>query len=324
MTDARAPLEAPEGTRDLLFDAARRLRGCEAGIGRVFDAAGYAEVIPPAIERAELFEDVACLRASDSSGRSLAVRADFTDQIARIAATRLKELTPLKLWYRGPVVRDVPPGRMTPRERIQIGLELIGEPSAEADVEVLALAGRALEAVGLREDEVRVSVGSTAYFAAVLAAAKVARPLQAQLRDCIDRKDRGGTAQLAAQVTDANARDALVFLASPEPQAEVLATARRLAPDDLAAQAIDRLAVVVAEARAQLGERLEVDLGEVRGLGYYTGLVFNVYASGAPGPVGGGGRYDRLLARFGDDRAAVGFSLDLDALAPLAKVEATR
>jgi ATP phosphoribosyltransferase regulatory subunit len=61
-----------------------------------------------------------------------------------------------------------------------------------------------------------------------------------------------------------------------------------------------------------------VDLGEVRGLGYYTGIVFNLYASGAPRPVGGGGRYDTLLGRFGDPRPAVGFSLDLDALVPLA------
>ena len=68
-----------------------------------------------------------------------------------------------------------------------------------------------------------------------------------------------------------------------------------------------------------LGAELEVDLGEVRGLGYYTGLVFNLYTAGAPRAVGGGGRYDTLLGRFGDPRPAVGFSLDLDALVPLAR-----
>jgi ATP phosphoribosyltransferase regulatory subunit len=100
----------------------------------------------------------------------------------------------------------------------------------------------------------------------------------------------------------------------------VLETARTLAPGDDARAAVDRLEKTVRAARQTgLGDRLEVDLGEVRGLGYYTGLVFNIYVTGAPGPVGGGGRYDKLLSRFGDPRPAVGFSLDLDAVAPLAR-----
>ena len=100
----------------------------------------------------------------------------------------------------------------------------------------------------------------------------------------------------------------------------MLSRAQELAPDDLAASALRRLssALQVAQAR-NLGAELEVDLGEVRGLGYYTGVVFNLYATGAPRAVGGGGRYDTLLGRFGDPRPAVGFSLDLDALVPLAR-----
>src|SRR5205085_12076722 len=90
-----------------------------------------------------------------------------------------------------------------------------------------------------------------------------------------------------------------------------------LSPSQKARDAVERLAVVLAQARS-LGAELEVDLGEVRGLGYYTGLVFNLYAAGAPRAVGGGGRYDGLLGKFGDPRPAVGFSLDLDALVPLA------
>lgn len=312
------PLDAPEGTRDLLFEGARRLRACESALARTFDATGFAEVIPPAIERAELFDGLPALRASDLTGRALAVRADFTSQVARIAATRLPDRTPLRLWYRGPVVRDVPPGRITPRERWQCGVEVIGDPSVEADVELLTVASRALDALGVSAQEGRIVVGSTAYFAAVLERAGVNGAQAAALRDAIDRKDRARTAALASELEPGAARDALVFLASPESQQTVLETARRLAPDTDAAQAIERLERIVEGARS-LGERVEIDLGEVRGIGYYTGLVFNVYVAGAPGPVGGGGRYDRLLARFGDPRAAVGFSLDLDALAPLAR-----
>jgi ATP phosphoribosyltransferase regulatory subunit len=97
----------------------------------------------------------------------------------------------------------------------------------------------------------------------------------------------------------------------------LLQRARDVAPSPRALAALERLSKVVAGARAASAE-LEVDLGEVRGLGYYTGLVFNLYAAGAPRAVGGGGRYDGLLGKFGDPRPAVGFSLDLDALVPLA------
>jgi ATP phosphoribosyltransferase regulatory subunit len=106
----------------------------------------------------------------------------------------------------------------------------------------------------------------------------------------------------------------------PRPQTEarqLLARAETLAPSDEALRALRRISAALAAAKS-LGAELEVDLGEVRGLGYYTGIVFNLYAMGSPRPVGGGGRYDTLLGRFGDPRPAVGFSLDLDALVPLA------
>jgi ATP phosphoribosyltransferase regulatory subunit len=320
MESRPAPTEAPEGTRDLLFESARRVRACETALQAVFSEAGYDEVIPPSIEKAEIFDGVAAMRASDGAGRAIALRADFTAQIARIAATRLRDREVLRLWYRGPVVRDMPAGRMAPRERLQCGLELIGQPGVDADEETLGLVSAAIDALGFDRTEVRISVGSTAYFAAILAHADLSPRARMQLRDAIDRKDRAGTRMLTEAIDSARVRDALSFLASAEPQAAVLETADALAPDEAARTAVARLRSVVTSARrGPLGDILEVDLGEVRGLGYYTGLVFNVYVAGAPGPVGGGGRYDQLLGRFGDGRPAVGFSLDLDALAPLAR-----
>lgn len=318
MTESTVPLEAPEGTRDLLFEGAKQLRRAESAVARVFDAAGFDEVIAPTVEHAELFSDVAALHTSDSTGKLLAVRADFTSQMARIAATRLADSPLLKLWYRGSVVRDMPSGRMAPRERFQAGLEFMGDDSPKADAAILELTSTALNALGLGENDVRISVGSTAYFAALLDACNAPPILRAQLRDAIDRKDLSGVESLAAALEPA-ARDAVVFLATPTSQADVLDRAYALAPDAAGKDAIERLRTVVELARPGLGERLEVDLGEVRGLGYYTGLVFNAYATGAPGAVGGGGRYDNLLWRYGDSRAAVGFSLDLDTLAPLAR-----
>src|SRR5207248_155561 len=242
----------PQGTQDLLFEAARRLRRCEAALAHLFEERGFAEVIPPALESAEVFAlasphgEAGALRAVDRHGHLLALRADFTAQVARIAATRLAGVTPLRLYYRGSVVREGLAETGTPRERLQAGCELVGVEGPEADAEMLDLAAHSLRILGLSGSSPRLAVGTVGYFSA-----------------------------------------------------------------------LERLSKVLAGARAASAE-LEVDLGEVRGLGYYTGLVFNLYAAGAPRAVGGGGRYDGLLGKFGDPRPAVGFSLDLDALVPLA------
>jgi len=306
------------GTQDLLFEAARRLRRCEATLCERFEARGYAEVIPPTIEAADVFGPEA-FRALDRSGKLVAVRADFTAQVARIAATRLAGMSPLRLYYRGSIVRRVAPESGPPAERLQAGCELVGADGPEADAEVLALASESLHALGVRG---RISVGSTGYFSALAAAAGASPRLAAALNDAVDRKDLPTLRLLCErEVPPGKAREAILLLAQPpRPQAdarEMLGRAESLAPSDEASTALRRLVAALFAARS-LGAELEVDLGEVRGLGYYTGLVFNLYAMGSPRPVGGGGRYDTLLGRFGDPRPAVGFSLDLDALVPLA------
>jgi ATP phosphoribosyltransferase regulatory subunit len=327
--DQRRPAAPAPGTQDLLFEAARRLRRCEAALSRVFEARGFAEVIPPAVESAEVFAaasangDAGALRAVDRHGHLLAVRADFTAQVARIAATRLSRISPLRLYYRGSVVREGAAETGVPRERLQAGCEIVGIEDASADVEVLALAAASLEALGIGPAAARISVGTVGYLSALFDAARVPPRLARTLSDAIDRKDLPTLRALCTREVPAGPpRDALLMLAQPpRPQAEaraLLDQAIALSPNEAASAALRRLSSVLTEARS-LGTELEVDLGEVRGLGYYTGLVFNLYASGAPRPVGGGGRYDGLLGRFGDPRPAVGFSLDLDALVPLAR-----
>ena len=306
------------GTQDLLFEGARRLRRCEATLCAQFEAKGYAEVIPPAIEAADVFGPEA-FRALDRSGKLIALRADFTAQVARIAATRLAGVSPLRLYYRGSIVRRVSPDSGPVYERLQAGCELVGASGPEADAEVLALAAASLHALGVRG---RISLGSTGYFSALASAAGASGRLASALNDAVDRKDLPTLRTLCErEVPAGKARESILMLAQPpRPQTEareLLTRAEALAPSSEALEAIRRISAALAAARS-LGAELEVDLGEVRGLGYYTGIVFNLYALGSPRPVGGGGRYDTLLGRFGDPRPAVGFSLDLDALVPLA------
>lgn len=329
----------PPGTQDLLFEAARRLRRCEAALAHRFEQHGFAEVIPPSLERAEVFGAASpdggqdgsggagALRAVDRSGHLLALRADFTAQVARIAATRLSRVSPLRLYYRGSVVRESRADGGELRERLQAGCELVGASGPDADAEMLALAHASLHALGILAGTARLSVGTVAWFGALLAAAGAGPRLSRALSAAIDRKDLPTLRGLCArEVPLGKARDALLLLARPPvPHADaptLLAQARSLSPSSDAVAALDRLEATLADARARgVASELEVDLGEVRGLGYYTGLVFNLYVAGAPRAVGGGGRYDTLLGRFGDQRPAVGFSLDLDALVPLAHPE---
>ena len=343
----------PPGTQDLLFEAARRLRRCEAALAALFEGAGYAEAIPPLVERAAVFDPPEAaprtgkagaddsstalleggalaaekhppgpLRAVDRSGQLLALRADFTAQIARIAATRLAGISPLRLYYRGSVVRESEGTGGELRERLQAGCELVGESDPRTDAELLSLAAAAPGALGV--SKARLSIGTVAWFSALVDAADASPRLMHALSDAIDRKDRPTLERLCrAEVAPGKARDALLLLVrAPVAEAQagaLLDEARRLAPSPAATAALDRLAATLPLLRSQRSATgIELDLGEVRGLGYYTGLVFNLYAEGAPRAVGGGGRYDTLLGRFGDPRPAVGFSLDLDVLVPLA------
>jgi ATP phosphoribosyltransferase regulatory subunit len=309
--ETAAPLP---GTQDLLFDAARRLRRCEAALLQVFEAAGYAEVIPPAVEAADVFGAEA-FRALDRSGRLVGFRADFTAQVARIAATRLAGVSPLRLHYRGSVVRRLGHGLV--HELLQAGCELVGANGPEADAEIVGLASASLKALGL--EQARISLGSTGYFSALANAAGASEKLAAALIDAVDRKDLPTLRALCEQeIKSGAAREALLMLAQPprikSAAHELLREAEKTAPEGAAKAELRRLAEVLDKAG---DPRIEIDLGEVRGLGYYTGIVFNLYAPGAPKAVGGGGRYDSLLGRFGDPRPAVGFSLDLDALVAL-------
>lgn len=308
----------PEGTEDLIGDAARGLRRCEQAVAGLLEGAGFEEVVLPALERLELVralgeEPDGLLQAVDRTGSVLVVRADFTASVARLAATRLRGRSPLRLYYRGSVVRDHEPGRLSRRERFQLGCELIGDGSAEADAQIVALAVQAVRAAGAHG--AAVSVGSAGYLAALLDEAGAAEELRPAIALAIDRKDQGELRGLCAPLAG-RARDALVELAGRCDGDEALARALASAPSARARDALSRAREVVLRAR-QLdpGAPVEADLGEIRGPRYYTGLVFNVYAAGAARALGGGGRYDRLLARFGDDRPAVGFCLDLDELA---------
>jgi ATP phosphoribosyltransferase regulatory subunit len=315
--------EVPPGVQCFVGDEARRRRRIEEAVVAVFEGWDYEEIIPPIFDYADVFAGEALAAKTYSfigrDGSVLALRPDFTSLLAKIAAGRLRARpSPLRLYYSGEVVRFEPPRAGAQSELHQMGLEHMGGDARSADAEVLAVAAECLERAGA-VDWV-LALGHVGVFNGLVGGAGFDAARVELLRERVEAKDAAGVREaLSGSELRTATAEAIVELSSLAGGREVLNEAERvLATSSTASAALGELrAVVGALDVAGLGERVAVDLGEVRGLDYYTGLVFRVFAPGLGFEVGGGGRYDGLLARFGRPLPAVGFMLGLDRLAVL-------
>ena len=321
VTATERPIRLPSGVRDFLPRAAARRRALAEDVLRVFEAWGYARIITPQFERADVLERglgagdraTAIRFVEPGTGEVVALRPDITPQIARVVATRMAEIPgPIRLCYEGAVTRI---GEHGQREVLQAGIELVDAASPHGDAEVIAVAAAALAA--LRLPEVALDVGHVAPVQHVLAAAPDDR-CRAALSAALARKDRAGlrVAARALPTEVAPLAEALGTLWG-EPTA-TLARARALPWPSTVQRALAELEAVLAAlpALAPTAPVLTIDLGELRGFDYYTGVRFAAFAAGAPTAVLRGGRYDELLARYrGAPRPATGFAIDLEVVA---------
>ena len=309
----------PPGALDLTGEAVRRRRSLQRAAMDALEHAGYEELLPPTFEYEDTFIRAAgaaiaerLVRFPDRDGRILALRYDFTASLARVAATTFADASrPLRLCYSGKVYRQEPERGGRPREMLQVGAELLGQGDLAADVEIVRITLGLLGAAGVRDFQ--LNLGHVGVLAAGLDA--IEEPLRADVRRWIDRKDQGSLRRaLAGFSGDActlmtlpfviGRRDALEAAAQNAPHASMAGLGHLLALDS----------ALTAKERAHL----VYDLGEVRGLDYYTGIHFELYVSGAGRAAGAGGRYDDLMGRFGRPMPAVGVSLDLDIIAEVA------
>jgi ATP phosphoribosyltransferase regulatory subunit len=306
----------PPGALDLTGEAARRRRQLQRATMAVLERAAYEELIPPTLEYQDTFlraggPGVAerLIRFPDRDGRILALRYDFTASLARIAATTFSAADrPLRLCYSGTVYRQEPERGGRPREMLQVGAELLGQGDLAADIEIVRLTIALVRAAGLQDFQ--VNLGHVGVLAPGIAA--LDQELRADVRRWIDRKDRGSLCRALAGATgDAATLTALPFVIG---RREALTGALGLAPR-AAAPGLEHLLALDAALTADERTHVVYDLGEVRGLEYYTGVHFEVYVAGTGRAAGTGGRYDELMARFGRPMPAVGVSLDLDTIA---------
>ncbi len=320
---SRSLTQVPPGVQCFVGDEARRRRAIEDVVLGVFEGWDYEEIIPPLFDYADVFTGEALAHKTYSfvgrDGSLLALRPDFTSLLAKIAAGRLHDRpTPIRLYYSGEVLRYEPPKAGRQSELYQIGLEHLGGEARAADVEVLAVAAECLDRLGASGWV--IALGHVGVFAGLVAAAGTNPAETELLRSRIEAKDVSGVREiLAGARTPAPAAEALARLCSFAGDPPILGMAEQaFAAFPEAAAALRELRGVAASLDAcGLSAHAAIDLGEVRGLDYYTGFVFRVYARGLGFEVGGGGRYDTLLARFGRPMPAVGFMLGLDRVALL-------
>jgi len=299
----------PPGTRDVLPDEMRELRALTLRLSAAFDRAGYGEVSTPSVEYEEVLRrgDAnaagAGFRLFDERGQILALRSDPTIPIARLVANRYDSVEgPLRFSYFENAYRAVASGSGQAREFLQGGVELIGVPGVEGDAEVIALVVSALEEAGLRRH--RVGLGDASLYRDLLAAADVPEDERAPLLELLWRRDLPGLETRVERLgLSAAARKRLVELPTLRGGPEVLGRAE-------GAENLRELHELLAE-RGVGPDRVIFDLGMLRELGYYTGTIFEIYDPAVAFALGGGGRYDELLGRFGQPRPASGAGLDV-------------
>jgi ATP phosphoribosyltransferase regulatory subunit len=309
----------PPGTRDILPDEMRELRRLHLAMIEVFESRGYGEVATPAIEYNEVLARgdgrtaSSSYRFFDERGDLLALRTDMTVPIARLVASRYSNAAmPLRLCYLANAFRAVRPQRGQMREFAQAGIELIGAPAPEGTVEVVEVLEAALDAAGLN----RAVIG--------LGDADLYRQLLEELGIEGEARDRVlarlATHDLVGLEAELSERGGI----SEEQVATCVALSQLRGGSDVLDRARHAGGEAVQRATARLGEtyaaleargvadRVRIDLGLLRDLGYYSGAILEVYDPALGHILGGGGRYDRLLKRFGLDLPAAGFALYLE------------
>ena len=317
-----APIRLPSGVRDFLPRAAQRRRALAERVERVFAAWGYAHLITPVYEHADVLERGLTSKAQairfvePGTGEVVALRPDITPQIARIAATRMGDIEgPLRLCYAGAVIRRTG-GARTQREILQAGVELLGAPPPTGDGEMAALGAEILAATRITPR--RLEIGHVGPVRQLLDA--IAPSLADALSERLALRDLSGAEALADSL---GGEQAALARTLPRLTGSIDRVRRIAAEAGVAAiiePALGEIETVIASARAQAPAAMDavdvsVDLGEVDGFPYYTGVRLAGWLDGVGSAVLVGGRYDRLVARYGGDRLATGFAVDIELVA---------
>ncbi len=306
----------PEYIQDMLPDEAWRIEGMRRDVLELLRRSGYQLVSPPLLEYVESLlindsedMDLRSFKLVDQlSGRTLALRADITPQVARIDAHLLNRQGIARLCYAGSVLHTQPAGLMRTREPLQIGAELYGHEGIESDLEVQRLMLQALALMGI--GGVHLDLGHVAVFRSLVKRAAIPAALEAELFNALQCKDVPVLRALVAGLPQ-DVQAALLALPQLYGGVEVIARARAALPAypevTAALNELEQAAVHLKTLARDIG----IDLAELRGYHYHSGMVFAAYHAGSHDAIALGGRYDDVGKAFGRARPATGFSMDL-------------
>lgn len=310
----------PEGARDRLFIECEERRRVQAALTGLFAQRGYSEIITPEEEFYDLFTlagsaipQEEMVKLIDRSGKICVLRPDCTTPIARVAATRLKDIVlPCRFYYNQAVYRSGQEHRGQRREIPQCGIELIGAKGRKADLEVIATAVDALRACGL--EEFHIELGHADIFPAFARQLSLSQEDLEQMRSLVEGKNYAALSDFLAPYAGQPAAAAVQRLAYLFGGVEVLDEAEALAGGEM--PAIGHLRDLYQKLdQSGYGRYIRFDLGMVHHIDYYTGPIFRGYVEGAGDAVLSGGRYDQLCASFGRPAQATGFAVNVDVVA---------
>ena len=321
----------PDGTNDKLFEQCEAETKITEKLSSLFESAGYRKVRTPGLEflsafaaSASYFPPEEMYKLSDSEGRLIAVRPDSTIPIARLTATKLKggEM-PLRLYYAQNVFRRQPEHRGLDSEIMQMGVEFIGDAGFSADIDMISLAVRSLEAV--YKGRFRIEIGHVGLYKRLMERLGAGEELKGRIHRYINAKNYSALEDALEDVLTADKEKAdvkktaelILKLPGLFGGTEALNEAVSLFEgyDEEIKEMLSYL-LRVFEEMAVLGykDSVMIDLGLVGRADYYSSLVFKGYGEGAGEPLLSGGRYDCLFRDFGEDFPATGFGINLDLL----------
>lgn len=310
----------PENIADVLPSEARKIEELRRKLLDNFRLYGYEMVMPPMLEYRESLLtgagqdlDLRMFTLVDQlSGRTMAVRADMTTQVARIDAHLLNRESITRLCYAGSVLHTRPSGLHATREPLQIGAEIYGHAGLEADAEIQELALASLSLAGF--SQVRMDLSHVGVLRAIISQDDQALKREAALFSLLEAKDLPGLRDMTPNFLP-EVRSALMALPTLYGGPETINRARKMLPQlPGITQALDELESL---ARFANPANVTVDLADLRGYHYHSGAMFAAYVPGLPNAVARGGRYDHVGEAFGRARPATGFSMDLRELARL-------
>ena len=315
-------IHTPEGVRDIYNVEFRKKLILQERLHDVLHLYGYQDIQTPSFEFFEVFRKEIGTIASkelykffDREGNTMALRPDITPSIARAAATLYEgEELPIRLCYIGNTFINHSSYQGRLKETTQLGAELIGVDSVDADAEMLAMVIDCLKKAGL--EDFQLTIGNVEFFESLIQAGGFEEKIEEQVRDLIKNRNFFGIDEVFDHIeVSQNAKDAFAMLPSLIGTVEILEEAKKIAPDAKAARGIRRLERIYKVLRAYGVEKyVTFDLSMCGTYGYYTGIIFRAYTFGTGDAIVKGGRYDHLLEKFGKVSPSIGFAIVADEL----------